>query len=72
MGNHEFDDGIDGVVPFIKALNCPVVVANMDVSREPRMQGIFNKSTIVYRNNMKIGIVGVIVSNTNVSLVKIM
>lgn len=62
LGNHEFDDGIDGVVPFIKSLNAPVVVSNIDDSEEPDMQGIYTKSTVIERFGKKIGIVGVITS----------
>ncbi|CAH1954430.1 unnamed protein product [Acanthoscelides obtectus] len=63
LGNHEFDDGIDGVVPYIKALKHPVIVSNIDDSLEPRMQGIYSKSTVIKRNGEKIGIVGVIVES---------
>nr|CAH7737873.1 unnamed protein product [Callosobruchus chinensis] len=63
LGNHEFDDGIEGVVPYIKALKHPVIVSNIDDSLEPKMQGIYSKSTIIERNGKKIGIVGVIVED---------
>ncbi|VEN61871.1 unnamed protein product [Callosobruchus maculatus] len=63
LGNHEFDDGIDGVVPYIKALKHPVIVSNIDDSLEPKMQGIYSKSTVIERNGKKIGIVGVIVED---------
>lgn len=30
LGNHEFDDGVDGLVPFVEAANHPVIpVFNM-------------------------------------------
>jgi 2',3'-cyclic-nucleotide 2'-phosphodiesterase (5'-nucleotidase family) len=29
LGNHEFDDGADGLRPFLKSLNCSMVVSNM-------------------------------------------
>lgn len=68
LGNHEFDDKISGVVPFLKALNAPVVVSNINDSLEPDIQGLYNKSVVVERNGKKIGIVGVILSTTNVSV----
>lgn len=66
MGNHEFDDAIKGVVPFIKALNAPVVVANIDDSKEPDFQNIYNKSIVITRDKKRIGIIGVILSTTDV------
>lgn len=66
LGNHEFDDRIDGVIPFIKALKAPVLVSNIDDTDEPSFQGIYKKSTIIYRGSKKIGVIGVMPSNTNV------
>ncbi|CAH1954434.1 unnamed protein product, partial [Acanthoscelides obtectus] len=63
LGNHEFDDGIDGVVPYIKSLKHPVVVSNIDDSLEPKIQGTYGKSIVLERNGKKIGIIGVTVSN---------
>ncbi|KAK9711182.1 5prime-nucleotidase, C-terminal domain [Popillia japonica] len=51
LGNHEFDHGIE--------------VANIDDSLEPTMQGLYEKSTIIERDGRKIGIVGVMLSTTN-------
>ncbi|KAJ8919180.1 hypothetical protein NQ315_012167 [Exocentrus adspersus] len=65
LGNHEFDDKIAGVVPFIKSLNHPVVVSNIDDSLEPDIQGLYNKSTVIERDGKKIGIIGVILHNCN-------
>lgn len=69
MGNHEFDDGVAGVVPFIKGLNAPVVVANLDAKNEPDMQGIVKKSVVITRGSKKIGIIGSIIANVKVSRV---
>ncbi|XP_030767022.1 apyrase-like [Sitophilus oryzae] len=60
LGNHEFDDGISGVVPFITSLKAPVVCSNIDDSKEPTIQGTYTKSTIVERDGKKIGIIGVL------------
>lgn len=38
IGNHEFDDDVEGVVPFLKMVKAPVVVTNIDASEEPTMQ----------------------------------
>ncbi|XP_051165507.1 apyrase-like isoform X2 [Leptopilina boulardi] len=65
IGNHEFDDEINGLVPFLKEIKCPVVVTNIDSSREPTLQGLYKNSTIIKRGDKKIGIIGVILSTTN-------
>ncbi|XP_011876676.1 PREDICTED: apyrase-like [Vollenhovia emeryi] len=65
IGNHEFDNKIEGVVPFLKNVNAPVVVTNIDDSEEPTIQGLYKNSTIIERNGTKIGVIGVILSTTN-------
>lgn len=46
-------------------IEAPVVVSNMDISKEPRMKGLFEKSVILERGGRKIGVIGVILSTTN-------
>ncbi|KAH0953052.1 hypothetical protein HN011_001822 [Eciton burchellii] len=65
IGNHEFDNKVEGVVPFLKSVKAPVVVTNIDDSEEPTIQGLYQNSTIIERNGTKIGIIGVILSTTN-------
>ncbi|XP_062562831.1 apyrase-like [Armigeres subalbatus] len=65
LGNHEFDHGIAGVVPFLESLKSPIVVANIDDSEEPTMQGKYQKSVVIERGGKKIGIIGVIHHSTN-------
>ncbi|XP_036221522.2 apyrase isoform X2 [Bactrocera oleae] len=64
LGNHEFDHGIEGVVPFLESINSPMLVANMDARDEPDMQGKYKKSIIIERSNRKIGVIGVILETT--------
>lgn len=66
LGNHDFDNEIDGVVPFLDTLQSPVVVCNIDDSEEPRIQGKYTNSIVIDRYGRKIGIIGVILSTTNV------
>uniref|UniRef100_A0A170VMP7 5'-nucleotidase n=1 Tax=Triatoma infestans TaxID=30076 RepID=A0A170VMP7_TRIIF len=37
LGNHEFDDGIPGLVPFLQNIRIPVVTCNLDTSAEPSL-----------------------------------
>lgn len=48
-----------------------MVVANIDDSLEPDMQGLYEKSIVVTKNGRRIGIIGVIVQDTDVSSFKI-
>ncbi|KYB29062.1 Apyrase-like Protein [Tribolium castaneum] len=65
LGNHEFEDKIAGLVPFLEQLKAPVVVSNIDATREPSIQNLFNKSVVIERHGLKIGIIGVILSTIN-------
>ena len=33
LGNHDFDDGVEGLVPFLQQVNFPVLSANIKVSK---------------------------------------
>ncbi|XP_023287861.1 apyrase [Orussus abietinus] len=65
LGNHEFDDKIPGVVPFLKMIDAPVVVANIDATDEPDMKGLYKNSTVLERGGRKIGVIGAIISSTD-------
>lgn len=67
LGNHEFDDGIDGVTPYMQMLRAPIVLSNVNDTLEPTFQGLYRKSVVVERNGKKIGIIGVIIHTCNVS-----
>lgn len=44
------------------------MLANVDVSDEPQLQGKFQNSTIIVRGGRKIGIIGTIWRDVNVSV----
>ncbi|KAJ0173158.1 hypothetical protein K1T71_011334 [Dendrolimus kikuchii] len=64
IGNHEFDDGPEGLAPYLAALKAPVVAANMDVSKEESLKGLFKPHIVVERKGRKIGIIGLITTDT--------
>lgn len=64
IGNHEFDDGPEGLAPYLSALKAPVLAANMDVSKEESLKGLFKPHIIVKRKGKKIGIIGLITTDT--------
>jgi len=60
VGNHEFDDGPETLRAFMDSVNFPVLMANANVDMEPELKGKLQKSTTLYRNNQKIGLIGVV------------
>ncbi|XP_049879457.1 apyrase-like isoform X2 [Pectinophora gossypiella] len=64
IGNHEFDDGIAGLAPYLAALKAPVVAANIDSSKEPALHGLYKPHVILERRGRKIGIIGLITPET--------
>lgn len=66
LGNHEFEDGLENLIEYIKRLNHPMLVANLDASMEPSMQSLIKKSTVIERGGKKIGIIGALLSGVTV------
>lgn len=64
LGNHEFDDNISGLIPFVDAATFPIVDCNIDATQEPdflarQRNGKITKSVVVNADNgAKIGIIG--------------
>ncbi len=72
FGNHEFDDSIPGLVPFLEAATFPVISCNIDDSKEPSIQGKYKKShTVQLKDGRKIGIIGYTTEETMVGLTQI-
>ncbi|XP_054164291.1 protein 5NUC-like [Oppia nitens] len=67
VGNHEFDDGIEGYYPFLDDTRhlIPTVCCNIDVSDEPRLNGKIKKSIILEVDEHKIGIIGYLTPETS-------
>lgn len=67
LGNHEFDDGVENLVSFLRSLNFTVVASNLNVSQEPKWPlspPLFVKSKVFEVGGEKIGIVGYILKTT--------
>lgn len=70
MGYRDFEEGVSQTVEYLKALknaNVTVLCANMDVSREPSMKDLFKKSMVIDIGGRKIGIIGYIGQDADVS-----
>ena len=62
VGNHDFDDGSDGLIPFVNDINFPVLAANLDTSNCPELN--ISKSITLDREGHTIGIIGYITADT--------
>ncbi|SOH92570.1 5'-nucleotidase [Monaibacterium marinum] len=66
VGNHEFDDGPEVLRGFMDTVNFPVLMSNADVSAEPLLDGVLNKSSIVTIGGEVIGLIGLTPEETSV------
>uniref|UniRef100_A0A6B0VER7 5'-nucleotidase n=1 Tax=Ixodes ricinus TaxID=34613 RepID=A0A6B0VER7_IXORI len=68
LGNHEFDDGPEGLYPFLvrmKNANVTVLGTNLETKDEPALNGIEVLKSIVYEiNGVKMGVMGVVTRET--------
>ncbi|CAF4929911.1 unnamed protein product [Pieris macdunnoughi] len=66
LGNHEFDEAVAGLVPFIKNLTSPVLAANLLLDNVPELKEETNlyKSIILNKKGVNIGIVGYLTPET--------
>ncbi|XP_050080726.1 apyrase-like, partial [Anopheles maculipalpis] len=66
LGNHEFDDGLNGLRPYLKALateKIPTVASNLIRSKDPFPD--LPRSVILERGGRSIGVIGVIADTTH-------
>lgn len=63
-GNHEYNLGPDGLANFLNGVRFPVVSANTDVSREPKLAGRIKPYTVVSVGGQRVGIIGLTTPDT--------
>ena len=63
VGNHDFDDGKDGLIPFVKDVGFPVLASNLNLTLLPDLADVLPKSQIVSIGGYKVGIIGYITSD---------
>lgn len=66
LGNHEFDLGVEGLVPFLNEVDFPVLVTNLDLSKTPEMQTSrsLQRSIIFTKAGVRIGVIGYLTPET--------
>ena len=63
VGNHDFDDGKDGLIPFVQEVGFPVLASNLNLTLLPDLAKVLPKSKIVSIGGYKVGIIGYITSD---------
>ena len=65
-GNHEFDQGPEVLGKTLDYSTVPMICANLDISKEPALNGKIKPDVIKIVGNTKIGIFGLITPNVNI------
>ena len=64
VGNHEFDDGPQGLADFIEKVSFPVVSGNLDLSSSAELKGKVENHVVLEVGGKKIGIVSALATDT--------
>lgn len=72
LGNHELDNGVSGLTPFIENLTCPVLAANLVLNKVPELEAEPNlmNSVIFDVNGTKVGVIGYLTPDTKVLAIR--
>jgi 5'-nucleotidase/UDP-sugar diphosphatase len=64
LGNHEFNNGPEGILPLLNQVTFPVVSGNLDVSGDPSLAGRVGDTLILDVNGVQVGIVSALSLDT--------
>lgn len=64
LGNHEFNNGPEGLLPLLDGVSFPVVSGNLDVSTDPVLGGRVGDTLILDVNGTQVGIVSALATDT--------
>lgn len=64
VGNHEFDDGPEGLAAFLDKVTFPVISGNTDVSRNNALAGRVRNHAVLEVGGEKIGIISALATDT--------
>jgi 5'-nucleotidase/UDP-sugar diphosphatase len=64
LGNHEFDDGEDVLVPFLDKAQFPILGVNIKPNNQSKANGKIKPSVVLDVGGQKIGIVGAVTTDT--------
>ncbi|MEL7131456.1 MAG: 5'-nucleotidase C-terminal domain-containing protein [Pseudomonadota bacterium] len=64
VGNHEFDDGPQGLADFIEKVSFPVISGNLDLSSSAELNGKVENHVVLEAGGKKIGVVSALATDT--------
>ncbi|XP_054651781.1 5'-nucleotidase [Dunckerocampus dactyliophorus] len=67
FGNHEFDNGVEGLIqPFLQSVNCSVVSANLkaDQTLAAKLSGYYKPYTVIHVGSERVAVVGYTTAET--------
>ena len=67
LGNHEFDDKPEGLLPLAQAANFPLLCANCDFTEIPQFRGLIKPYHVQEVAGRKVGIIGYLTPTTKVN-----
>ncbi len=65
IGNHEFDDGPENLLAFLKKANFPVIGANTIAMSNSVLRGQFASSVVLKKGTERVGIIGALAEDTD-------
>ena len=71
LGNHEFDDKIDGLLPFVQNVSYPIICANCEFEKYPKLKELILPYYVIEVGGRKIGIIGYLTTDSPVSFIQI-
>ncbi len=63
VGNHEFNHGPETLRAFVEAAEFPVLMANADISAEPQLSDVIERTVILERGGERLGFIGITPQN---------
>ncbi len=64
VGNHEFDDGPEGLATFIDAVSFPVISGNLDLSSSTELKDRVQNHVVLDVGGQKVGIISALATDT--------
>ncbi|WP_171177535.1 bifunctional UDP-sugar hydrolase/5'-nucleotidase [Ruegeria sp. HKCCA4633] len=64
VGNHEFDDGPEGLASFIETVSFPVISGNLDLSSSAELKGKVENHVVLDVGGQKVGIISALATDT--------
>ncbi|AHM05855.1 5'-nucleotidase [Roseibacterium elongatum DSM 19469] len=64
LGNHEFNNGPEGILPLLDEVSFPVVGGNLDVSAQPALNGRVDDTVVLDVNGVQVGIISAVTRDT--------